>query len=141
MKKFITNLRVFKNKNNYLTLVSALILIILLIKTNDFFKNSYLIVNNNYDIRLQKAYDYCSNTGTGYIFKIKKKFNLTEIPKIKNFGISPNQYWIFQDYKKFDNQKFILLFNLDKDGNKRLNLDEYKILDNFKNDCLFLEKK
>ena len=140
MKKLNISLNNFKKKD-FNTILLIFILFVILLKNTDFFKNSYYIVNKDHDLRLQEnAYDFCDQTGSGYVLKIKKKFKLKGIPQIKNFHTSPNQYWIFQNYSKFDKDKLIVLFNIDEKGSFRFDYSNYKILDSYKNDCLFLEK-
>ena len=142
MKKIITQLKKFNKKTNFKTFFLIFVLLVILLKNIDFFKSSYFIIKKNYDLRLQQnAYDFCDEFGSGYIFKIKNDFKINKIPKIKNFHTSPKQYWIFQNFKEFDEKKLIVLFNLDKNGVSKIDLNNYKILDNYKNDCLFLEKK
>ncbi len=142
MKKLNFKIRDIINKNNFQIFFFIFVLLVILLKNTDFFKNSYYIVNKDYDLRLQQnAYDFCSKYGSGYILKIKNKFNLKKIPHIKNFHPSPNQQWIFLNYEEFDNDKLIVLFNLKDNGSSKYALDQYKILDSYKNDCLFLEKK
>ena len=142
MKNLKTRLKTFIKKKNFLTFLLIFALVIILLKNTDFFKNSYYIVNKNYDLRLQQnAYDFCEDSGSGYIFKIKNKFKLKKISQIKNYNTSPKQDWIFQNYKEFNNKKLIVLFNLEENGSSKINYSKYKILDNYKNDCLFLEKK
>jgi hypothetical protein len=121
---------------------ATLIILILFLKSIDFFKKFYLINYENHNLRQQQAYDFCENTGTGYIFYIKNKFNLEIMPDIKNFHRTANQNWIFHASKKqFNKDEKIILFYLDKNDQSKFNLSEYKILDNFKNDCLFVKKK
>ena len=99
-----------KIQNNIL-LFLIVILILLICKNTNFFKNLY-------DVTIQKimivdsilVYDFCELFGTGYIIYIKNKFNLNIPPKIKNFERSPQQYWIFnKNFKKIDNNKLIIL--------------------------------
>ena len=98
MKNLNTKLKSF-NKKNIPTLLLIFALLVILLKNTNFFENSYYIINKNYDLRLQQnAYDFCQNTGSGYVFKIKNKFKLKKIPQIKNYNTSPNQYWIFHNY-------------------------------------------
>ena len=142
MKNLNTKLKSFIKKKNFLTLLLLFVLLVILLKNTDFFKNSYYIVNKNYDLRLQQnAYGFCKDFGSGYVFKIKDKFKLTKIPQIKNYHTAPNQYWIFENYKEFDSEKLLVLFNLEENGSSKIDFSQYKILDNYKNDCLFLEKK
>ena len=142
MKNLNTKLKSFIKKTKFQTLFLLLVFTLILLKNTDFFKNSYHIVNKNYNLRLQQnAYDFCEDSGSGFIFKIKDKFELKKIPQIENYHRSPNQNWIFENYNEFDNQKLILLFNLNENGSSKFDYSQYKILDNYKNDCLFLEKK
>ena len=125
-------------KFNILVFLILLLIFIISINTN-LFKNIYNINSKSHDIRQQQAYDFCSKFGTGYVFYIKKKFNLENSPQIENYNISPKQYWIFlNSYKIIDQNKKIILNNK-KD--EKINLSKYKILDNFYDRCLFLEKK
>lgn len=142
MKNLNTKLKSFIKKTKFQTLFLLLVFTLILQKNTDFFKNSYHIVNKNYNLRLQQnAYDFCEDSGSGFIFKIKDKFELKKIPQIENYHRSPNQNWIFENYNEFNNQKLILLFNLNENGSSKFDYSQYKIIDNYKNDCLFLEKK
>ena len=124
----------------------VLIILFVIFSLNiDLFNKSYSIATQDHDLRQSKiAYDYCEGTGIGYIFYIKKKYNLNKSPKIKNFGGtqgSPSQSWIFNNTRIKDNNKLIVLFNLDQNNQSRFDLSNYNIEDNYKNDCLYLTKK
>ena len=123
----------------------VIILSILFLLSIDLPSKSYLIVTMDHDTRQSKiAYDYCEGSGTGYIFYIKKKYNLKISPKIINFGGthgSPPQDWIFNNNLIRDDNKLIILFNLDQNNQFRFDLNNYNIEDNHKNDCLYLTKK
>ncbi len=149
MKKTDTIVKKLSNIKELRTIFLIFFLIFILIKNNNFFKNSFKLIYTNYELRLQStAYGFCEisghqyskNLGTGYIFFIKDKFDLKKIPIIRDFNISPNQRWIFQNYDEINENKIIILNNLDNDGNPKFKFDKYKILHNHKNNCLFLEK-
>ena len=134
----------FKKKKftkNHIILIFLLVIFALNI---DLFRKSYFVATLDHDSRQSKiAYDYCEGSGTGYIFYIKKKYNLNKSPKIINFGgaqASPPQGWIFNNNRIHDN-KLIILFNLDQNNKFRFDLNNYNIEDNHKNDCLYLTKK
>ena len=125
------------------------IFIFILLVNNNFFKNTFNLIYTNYELRLQRtAYGFCDNTvneyskisGTGYIFYIREKFKLKKIPEIKNFYNTPDQRWIFQGLNENNKNMIIVLNNLDDNGNPKFKFDEYKVLDSYKNNCLFLEK-
>ena len=125
--------------------VILILLFVIFSLSIDLFRKSYFIIGLDHDSRQSKlAYDYCEGTGTGYIFYIKKKFNLKKIPIIINYGgtdPSPPQNWIFNTNHDQDENKFIVLFNLDKNNQSRFDFNNYNIEDNHKNDCLYLTKK
>tara|TARA_B100000029_G_C16767476_1_gene664209 strand:- start:32 stop:472 length:441 start_codon:yes stop_codon:yes gene_type:complete len=142
--KIIKNL--FKNKKILgKDLIFLIILFILFSISIDVLRKSYFVLKMDHDTRQSKiAYDYCEGTGSGYIFYIKKKFNIKKLPKIINFGGnegSPPQNWIFYQNQKIDENKLIVLFNLDKNNEFKFKIKNYKIEDNHKNDCLYLTKK
>ena len=125
--------------------IILVVLTILFIVSIDFFSKSYFVLKMDHDTRQSKiAYDYCEGTGTGYIFHIKKKFKLNKRPKIINYGgtkgTSP-QNWIFYQNQEIDENKLIVLFNLDEKNQFKFNIKNYNIKHNHKNDCLYLTKK
>ena len=127
-----------------LNIVLTVLLFVLALNI-DLFRKLYFVVKFDHNSRQsQIAYDYCEKTGNGYIFYIKKKFNLTRLPKIINYGGStgaPPTAWIFGTNSGEDSNNIIILFNLDKNNQFRFNLNNYNVRDNHKNDCLYLTKK
>lgn len=134
MKKIIN----FIKKFEYLLI---LILILILSKNLELFKKSYVILNTNVFERQIAAYDFCESSGTGYIFYLKKKFNIDALPAIKNTFRTPDKSWIFGTYKKpdFDKNKIILINSNERELNK-LKKMKFNILDNYKNRCFYLIK-
>ena len=134
-------------KNNLFTKdhVILILLFVIFSLSIDVFRKSYFIVDLDHDSRQSKlAYDYCEGTGTGYIFYIKKKFNLKKSPKIINYGeTEPTTFqgWAFNTRHVQDENKLIILFNLDRNNKFRFDFNNYNIEDNHKNDCLYLTKK
>jgi len=123
-------------KKNYTSFFLILVLILIIGKNTDFFKNFYNVGSKSYDQRQQDANNFCDLFGTGYVFYIKKKFNLKKSPVIKNSAVE--QYWIFSNaYKILDKNKLIILNNKKKISN---NFSEFKVVDNFQNRCLYLVK-
>ena len=97
------------------------------------------IDHKNHNFRLQNSYNFCINTGTGYLIYLKEKFNIEIPPVIKNFNKSPYQYWVFnrKNSKIRDENKLIIL---NKDNNFKVDTNKYKIIDNYEGRCFFLEK-
>ena len=136
----------FKKNNLFSKDYVILILLFVIFSLSiDLFRKSYFIIGLDHDSRQSKlAYDYCESTGTGYIFYIKKKFNLKKMPEIKNLGgTEPTTFqgWMFNANRVQDENKLIILFNLDRNNKFRFDFNNYNIEDNHKNDCLYLTKK
>ena len=134
MKKCVNNFKKFD------IISFLLILLILLIcKNTNFFKNFYNIVSKNHNLRLQNSYGFCHDTGTGYVIYLKEKFNIEKPPVIRNFNKAPPQYWVFNriNFKIRDENKLIIL---NKDNRFKVDIRKYKIIDNYKDRCFFLEK-
>lgn len=127
------------SKKKVQTYIIVIFLVLFALKLN-FFKNFLLISSNHskYLDRIIKNYDFCSSHGVGYVYFIKKKFNLNQAPEIINFHNYPDLYWIFNATKAEDINKKIILFNIENNVSK-INLSKYKVLHNFKNDCLFVK--
>ena len=123
-------------KKNYTLLFLILVLILVIAKKTDFFKNLFNVSIKSHDQRQQEANNFCDLLGSGYVFYIKKKFNLKNSPIIKNSAVE--QYWIFSStYKILDENKIIVLNNKKQ---KIKNFKGFKVLDNFQNRCLYLVK-
>ena len=134
MYKFLKKIKI--NLNIFL----ILILFLILCKSTDTFRKFYNIAYEDLNIRQQNAYDFCDYTGNGYIFYIKKKFNIKKTPIIKNNFKVPNQNWIFYNLdNEIDKNKLILLNQTDQKKIKS-NLSKFKIVDSYENRCFFLEK-
>ena len=73
-----------------------LILLLIIFKDFNFFKNTYIITQKNLDERYQKiAFDFVKTNSSGYVFYIKEKFTLKQKPLIINYNVEPEQNWIF----------------------------------------------
>lgn len=108
--------------------------------------NLYSITKKNYQVRLIDNYGFCEKVSYGYIEKINKKFGEAINIKTYNFDNYPKSSSVFF-YKInniFDDKKIILLNYDAEDVYKKTyfnnNFKDYKILDNFKDKCLLLEK-
>ena len=135
---FIKNLKkeIKQTKLKFLILLIFLIIFIYSIP-----KKIFSITSNSFEERnINFAYDYCGKTSAGYIFDIKKKINFLNPPKIINNRHNPDQYWIFYTTKNYDDKYIIILSN--HNNKKILNnlLKDYKIINNYKDDCLLLKK-
>jgi len=77
-------------------------------------------------------------------FMLKKKFDLEQIPLIKNFQEGKRiPYWIFEDvnYQTKINDENLILLNYEKRKKKdEIDFSNYTILDNYYNRCYYLKK-
>lgn len=133
-------------KKNKIELFIIIFFFIFILLKLDLLKKTYIILNfkNTNDLyfaNIIKNYDLCESSGVGYVFFIKKNYNLNLVPEIISFNKAPGYYWIFNS-QKFTNQEYkIILFNLDQNNQDRFNFKNYKIIHNYKNDCLFIKRK
>ena len=82
---------------------------------------------------------FCNGSSHGYLIYIKNKYSKNfnkKIPKIINNFNGKKEYWVFNDVNAQINENQIILLN----GND-IDLKEYKIIDEYKNNCFFIEKK
>lgn len=128
-------------KNKKLINFLILFFFIIIIKNNNFFKDIYEIYYKDHSSRHQIAYDFCDYSGEGYIFYLKKKYNLMTAPEIISFKEFPAYYWIFNEINySGKSDKLIILFNLDENNEPKFNIKNFKVIDNYKNNCLLLDR-
>ena len=145
-KKRILNLKNIINKNIIASILMFLIILVFIQEFN-IFRNIFYLINKNYNERAIAAYEktffsgYCKKSSHGYLFYIKNKYSnrfyKNEIPKIINNFNGRNAYWIFYDINEKISETQIIILNK-KD---EINLQKYKIIDEYKNTCFFIEKK
>jgi hypothetical protein len=109
--------------------------------------NFYNIIKNNYDKRIINIYGFCEKESYGYQKKIIEKFKINANIDTFNFGDFPKSSSVFfyNINYKFDKSKIVILnYNSDNKFHKNYfdeKFSNYKILDNYKNKCLFLKKR
>lgn len=109
--------------------------------------NFYNILRNDYDKRIVNIYGFCEKESYGYLKYLNEKFKINTNIDSYNFEDFPKSSSVFF-YKvnyKFDKSKIIILnYNSDNKFHKDYfdkKFFNYKIIDNYKNKCLFLEKR
>jgi len=92
-------------------LLAPIILIIICGINTNFFRNLAEVVLYKYDDRIINKYGFCSNQGIGYLFYLKKKYEIKDNPKIVNYVHVPNANWAIVNTEVIDknSKKFILL--------------------------------
>lgn len=138
----------FTNKNIRLVVVLFFLFAIFIQTTNLPYK-IYYIVKYNYFERLSKNYEkifysgFCEKQSHGYLIYINTEFENTFLPKVINFEKKRVPYWVFQNINIpiEDNakDKKIILLNYSENFKDEIDFSKYKILDNYKNRCFFLE--
>ena len=127
-----------------------LFLTILFIEKFQIHKKIYILLTKDPEKRLVDQQGYCGGESVGFIKYIYKKYDFKFIPMIINFDNKvPDSYWsIFKFDKKirmnvFMNYDYIILLNYNYDDmnksikNKNFNLNNYKIIENYKNCFLY----
>ena len=146
----IKNLINFVNKNINI-LIILFFLFVSLIQITNLPNKIYYIAKLNYDERLSKNYEkvfysgFCEKQSHGYLIYIKNKFDHKFLPKVINFQEGKRvPYWIFQNINlpisSNASDKKLILLNFDKKSVNKIDFSKYKVLDNYKDRCLFLEK-
>ena len=99
---------VYKKKS--LTLVLLILIIIFAINTN-FFRNLTEVLLYRFDDRIRNIYGFCSNESIGYLFYLKKKYEIKDNPRIVNYIHVPNGKWAIINTKIINknSDSFILL--------------------------------
>ena len=120
---------------------------LILLNQTSFFKNTFFVFSKSYDERFKNAYKknyfsgFCKKESHGYVYFIKKKFDLNYSPKIINFEKKRRKlpYWIF--YKQFNriNEDELILLNYE--NNSKFPFEKYLILNKYNNKCFYLRKK
>ena len=134
-----------KNLNLYLIII--FLVIIFLIKI-DLFRNTYSLLNENYNQRMIRIYGDCSKDSFGFLTEIKNKYNFKENPKINNSEIIPSSDWIIYDPKLNFSDKPKIFLNYSKNptlnftmlGNKFVSTNYVQFTDNLKS-IQFIAKK
>ena len=109
--------------------------------------NFYNILKHDYQKRLIDTYGFCEKESYGYMKKIKNKYFIDKNIQSINFDNYPRSSSVFfyNINYNFDENKIILLnYNSDDPSNRNYfnkNFSNYRILDNYKNKCLLIEKK
>ena len=136
-----------KYSNNILNFSIIILLFFVFFQEFKVFNNIFYLLNRDHDSRASSAYEktffsgYCKGSSHGYLLYIKnkysEKFNKNKIPKIINNFNGKTKYWVFLDINtKIDEEQIIIL-----DNKNNINFEKYRIIDQHKDDCFFIENK
>ena len=128
-------------KKNNLYLIATILLILIVYKTN-FLRSLHDIFIISYDDRISNTYGFCEKEGIGYVNFIKKNFNIDgkiEIINSLEGNYNSGEWSVYNsNFSEKIKSKYLIIINYEKIEEK-FNLNDYKILHNFK-DCFFLNK-
>tara|TARA_B100001175_G_C19467878_1_gene620132 strand:- start:927 stop:1322 length:396 start_codon:yes stop_codon:yes gene_type:complete len=128
-------------KKNNLYLIATILLILIVYKTN-FLRSLHDIFIISYNDRISNTYGFCEKEGIGYVNFIKKNFNIDGKIEIKNSlegNYNSGEWSVYNsNFSEKIKSKYLIIINYEKIEEK-FNLNDYKILHNFK-DCFFLNK-
>ena len=128
-------------KKNNLYLIATILLILIVYKTN-FLRSLHDIFIISYNDRISNTYGFCEKEGIGYVNFIKKNFNIDGKIEIKNSlegNYNSGEWSVYNsNFSEKIKSKYLIIISYEKIEEK-FNLNDYKILHNFK-DCFFLNK-
>ena len=135
-----------KKKDVNLLIINIFVIIVVVYSLN-LPLNIYNILLHNYQERLLSIYGFCEKEYFGFMKKINDKYATKYNIESYNFDNYPSSssaffYKIDRSFNK--NQIIILNYNSSNSNQKKYfekNFTNYKILENYKNKCLFIEKK
>ena len=100
---------VYKKKSQILAL---LILIIVCAINTNFFRNLAEVLLFKFEDRIESKYGFCSDESIGYLFYLKKKYQIRDNPKVVNFIHTPQVNWAIINTKIINkNSKKLILLN------------------------------
>ena len=99
-----------KYKKKTQIIVLLILIIIGAINTN-FFRNLAEVLSYRFDDRIKNKYGFCSGESIGYLFYLKKKYQIKDNPKIVNYIRTPQVNWAMINTKIINknSKEFILL--------------------------------
>jgi hypothetical protein len=130
-------------KKNNLYLITTILLLLIIYKTN-LLRSIHDLFIISYDDRISSIYGFCDKEGIGYVNFIKKNFDIDGKIEIKN-SLKPNnsnnsgEWSVYNsNFSEKIKSDYLIIINYEK-IKKNFNLNDYKILHNFK-DCFLLTK-
>jgi hypothetical protein len=120
-------------------IIYFLIILFTLVAHNTFL-NSYIILNNNYESRMNKYGGFCEPEGYGFIEFVYKKYKLNFNLEVKNFKNMPPITGYFYNVNRDLNKNYIVLIGISElEFNNSYNNKKYRIIEK-KDNCYFVKK-
>ena len=151
MNKFNTKKIIFDLNKNIKGILILLFIILFFIQSLQTLRNIHSILNKNYHERMSQNYlnkfysGFCKKQSHGYLIYIKNNFieifKDNKIPIIINYENRKIPEWIFQKNNLIVDDNYLIILNKNKNKNiKSINIEDYKVLDNYNNKCFLLKK-
>jgi hypothetical protein len=120
-------------------IIYFLIILFTLVAHNTFL-NSYIILNNNYESRMNKYGGFCEPEGYGFLEFVYKKYKLNFNLEVKNFKNMPSITGYFYNVNRAMNENYIVLIGISElEFNNSYNNKKYRIIEK-KDNCYFVKK-
>ena len=103
-----------------------------------FFENTYIILKNDYDLRLANEYGFCEKTSYGFIKHIDKKYKLKKNIKIINDESHPSSDSFIHKPNVSYSDDYLILLNYNESDSK-INMANFTVIEKIKN-CYYLIK-
>ncbi len=149
MNKFNTKKIIFDLNKNIKGILILLFIILFFIQSLQTLRNIHSILNKNYHERMSQNYlnkfysGFCKKQSHGYLIYIKNNFieifKDNKIPIIINYENRKIPEWIFQKTNLIVDDNYLIILNKNKNI-KSINIEDYKVLDNYNNKCFLLKK-
>ena len=115
------------------------LIILFTLVVHDTFLNSYIILNHNYESRMNKYGGFCEPQGYGFLEFVYKKYKLNFNLEVKNFNNMPAITGYFYNVNRDMSENYIVLIGISElEFNKRYK-KKYQIIEK-NNNCYFLKK-
>jgi|TARA_Y100000389_G_C17250546_1_gene407864 hypothetical protein len=120
-------------------LLILLIIVLFISVSNNYFLNSYTLIKNDYDKRMNFNYGNCEKEGYGFAKLILDKYEFKH--NIYSINGNPSMYpsigGLFYDINKIDSDDHLILINYQNDLSKKFK--NYFILEQVQN-CYLIKK-
>ena len=121
-------------KDKYIYFIATFLLILFF----KYFENTYIILKNNYELRLVNEYGFCSGTSYGFIKYIDKKYKFKKNIKIINDESHPSSDSFIHKPNLSYHNDYLILLNYNESQSK-VRLKNYKVIEKIKN-CFYMKK-
>jgi len=132
-----------KNKLNLINIKSLyfIFLFIIIFIICDAHIGTYILLNYNYEQRMQKNAGFCEKQGFGFIKFINQKYKkiIKDNIPVLSFADFPDAAAYFYDTKKNISKKYLILLSIPEERLYKEYIKNYKVLEK-RSDCYLVKK-